>query len=157
MHRLLPCVVLLSVVASVQAQTLYKFIGPDGKVVYSDRPPASGKIEKTLKVQDLPNTALPQKTLAELAALRKIVKPGAVPMTGVVLFSATWCGYCRQAKAFLAQRGVSYQEKDIDTPEGKLAYVQAGGGGGVPMPVANGTVTRGFSSETYESLFPRGR
>lgn len=157
MHRLLHFVVLVSLVASAQAQTLYKSIGPDGKVVYSDRPPASGKVEKTLKVQDLPNTALPQKTLAELAALRKNVKPGAVPMTGVVLFSASWCGYCRQAKAFLAQRGISYQEKDIDTPEGKLAYVQAGGGGGVPMLVANGAVTRGFSAETYESLFPRGR
>ena len=32
-----------------------------------------------------------------------------------------------------------------------------GGGGGVPMLVANGAVTRGFSAETYESLFPSGR
>ncbi len=157
MHRLLPFVALVSVVAPAQVQTLYKSIGPDGKIVYSDRPPASGKVEKTLKVQDLPNTALPQETLAELAALRKNFKPGAVPISGVVLFSASWCGYCRQAKAFLAQRGISYQEKDIDTPDGKLAYVQAGGGGGVPLLVANGTVTRGFSAQTYESLFPRGR
>jgi glutaredoxin len=148
---------LLVLTGLATGQTLYKSIGPDGKVVYSDRPPAAGKVEKTFAVQDLPNTAIPEKALAELAALRKTAKPATVRTTGVVLFSATWCGYCRQAKAFLAQRGVRYEEKDIDTPAGKLAFVQAGGAGGVPMLVANGTVVQGFSPSTYEALFPRVR
>ena len=157
MPRILAIASLLVLTGLATGQTLYKSIGPDGKVVYSDRPPAVGKVEKTLKVQDLPNTAIPEKTLAELAALRKAAKPAQLPTTGVVLFSANWCGYCRQAKAFLAQRGVGYEEKDIDTPAGKLAFVQAGGAGGVPLLVANGTVVQGFSPSTYESLFPRGK
>ncbi|MBS1189755.1 MAG: Glutaredoxin [Rhodocyclaceae bacterium] len=34
------------------------------------------------------------------------------------LYSASWCGYCRKAKAYLGERGIPYQEIDIDTPEG---------------------------------------
>jgi glutaredoxin len=156
--RRLPLLVVAALLAPVGfAQTLYKSIGPDGKAVYSDKPPMAGRVEKTLRVQDLPNTAIPEKTMAELEALRKTTKPVPMPMTGVVLFSATWCGYCKQAKAFLAQRGVAYEEKDIDTPSGKLAFAQSGGGRGVPLLFANGTMIQGYRLAAYESLFPARR
>lgn len=151
-------------------QTLYKSVGRDGKVTYSDRPIADGRVEKTLRAQDLPNTAIPERTPAEIAALQKSAKPSLVsnagtlppvksatlsvsPNSGVLLFSATWCGYCRQAKAFLAQHGIGYNEKDIDTAEGKLAFAQAGGGG-VPLLLTKGTAVRGFNRESYDALFP---
>lgn len=139
--------------SAADAQILYKSVGPDGKVVYSDKPPASGKIDKTLDVQALPNTAIPPQTLKELEQLKRDGKvQTAAPGAGLVLFSASWCGYSRQAKAHLAQRAVSYREYDIDTPEGKAAFVQAGGGRGVPLLIKNGDRVRGYSREGYEAL-----
>jgi glutaredoxin len=155
MQKTLLLVASLLIGSASVSQTLYKSIGPDGKAVYSDKPPTTGKMEKTLRVQDLPNTAIPTKTLAELEALRKNGRQGAFSASGVVLFSASWCGYCKQAKAFLAQRGVRYQEKDIDTPDGKLAFAQAGSGSGVPLLLVNGATVQGFSPQAYESLFPK--
>ena len=32
----------------------------------------------------------------------------------VVLFSTSWCGACKKAKAFLDQRGVPYMEYDVE-------------------------------------------
>jgi hypothetical protein len=34
--------------AAIHADTVYRSVGPDGKVTYSQRPPAEGKIDKTL-------------------------------------------------------------------------------------------------------------
>ena len=40
---LLACALAAS--AAIPAQTVYKSIGPDGKVVYSDRAPTTGRLE----------------------------------------------------------------------------------------------------------------
>ncbi len=142
--------------ASLQAETLYKSVGPDGKIVYSDRPPTAGKLEKTLDIKTLPNTAIPPGVLKEMERLKKEGKAtAAAPATGTLLFSATGCGYCRQAKAHLAQRGVTYREFDIDTPDGQAAFVQMGGGGGVPLLIRNGEKLRGYSRDGYEALLAR--
>jgi hypothetical protein len=45
--RCLPAVAALLLAAPAAAQQLYKYVGPDGRVQYSDRPPVSGqKVEK---------------------------------------------------------------------------------------------------------------
>jgi len=66
------------------------------------------------------------------------------------------CGYCRQARAYLARSGIKYEEVDIDTPAGKAAFAAAGSGA-VPLLVANGEQLRGFSELAYDFFFARLR
>jgi len=152
----------LALAATVLAQTVYKSIGPDGKVVYSDRAPVNGHLEKTMKF-DLPSSALPASAASVMEQFRR-THPGdagaAAPIAdgAVTLYSATWCGYCKQAKAWLAARGVAYQDIDVDTPSGIAALAQVTGGkGGIPVLVAKGQKTSGFSSAAYDAIFPAGK
>lgn len=70
------------------------------------------------------------------------------------LFAASWCAYCRQARAYLARVRIKYQDVDIDSPAGKAAY-EAAGGGGVPLLVYRGEQLRGFSELAYDYFFAR--
>lgn len=152
--------------AGASAQALYKSIGPDGKVQYSDRPAGDGRIEKTMAIENLPSSQVPGLThsyveqLRDLKAwesehARKNPAPPSVPSrAGTVLYSAAWCGYCKLAKAYMQQKGIGYQEIDIDTPSGKAEYVQARTGrGGIPLLVVSGKRLEGFTPAGYESFF----
>lgn len=132
------------------AQTLYKSVDPSGRVVYSDKPPTDGKVEKTIQVDIPPSSVLP----GAPGQGRKVKTTSTSAMTDgdVILFSAVWCGICKKAKAYLDKKGIAYREIDIDTSEGKKAFKQAGGKG-VPLLVAGGQNVRGFRSEKYDQFF----
>jgi glutaredoxin len=140
---------------TAMAQKLYKSVLPDGRIVYSDSPPSEGRIDKTLNFENLPSSALPASASSYVAQLRRLraATPPAVASDSVVLYAAVWCGYCRQAKAWLAAKGVSYREYDIDTRDGMTALVDAGGGKGIPLLVAGGQRISGFSAPAYEQFF----
>lgn len=158
---LLPCALSLFLAllpGLASADTLYKSVGPDGKVTYSDRPPASGSIQKTLSFENLPASPLPDSVLTyrkELQASLQKRLSGAAPRTssGVQLFTAAWCGYCRKAKAYLAEKNIRYQELDIDTPDGQQSFVQAGSASGIPLLLAKGKRVQGFSKGAYDAFF----
>jgi glutaredoxin len=146
--------------AATKADTVYRSVSPDGKVTYSQRLPADGKIDKTLVFQNLPSTPLPESTLRYRAELMKSMNKkfadAARPYYGQArLFMAQWCGYCKQAKIYLAEKGISYREYDIDTQEGMRAFVEAGETRGVPVILANGQRVQGFSRPAYDALFAK--
>ncbi len=77
---------------------------------------------------------------------------------GPTLYSAVWCGYCKKAKAWLAARGVAYQDIDVDTTSGMAALAEVTGGkGGIPVLVAKGQKVSGFSTAAYDSIFPAAK
>lgn len=140
------------------ADTLYKSIGPDGKVVYSDRPPADGSIQKSLTFSNLPATPLPDSVIRYREELQRSARHRASGSSSessaaVQLFTAEWCGYCRKAKAYLAEKRIPYQEHDIDTSDGRRAFAQAGSGSGIPLLRWKGKQMQGFSKAAYDSLF----
>lgn len=159
MHTL-RCTLILALLAAaltgaVHAQTLYKSVDPSGKVVYSDQPPASGAVQKTLKLESLPVSVVPGNPLPPAspgqAAAGAPAAP-AQPRGEVTLYMATWCGYCKAAKAYLGGKGIAYREFDVDTPTGKAAFAQLGARG-VPVLLTNGQRVAGFSTQSYDAVF----
>jgi glutaredoxin len=144
------------------ADTVYKSVGPDGKIIYSQDPPAGGKAAKKLSFTNLPSTPMPDSVLRYRDELEKSMKKRLADgakreFVFPTIFTAQWCGYCRQAKAYLAEKKIRYQEYDIDTADGMRAYVESGSGRGVPVLLWKGQKVHGFSKAAYDALVGSSR
>ena len=152
------CLLALFSTGWVQAEALYKVVGPDGKITYTDQPPADPKTATTMQITSAPSTPLPDAVLKYQAELQKSMQ-GRLASAKVAdsgppaLFSAAWCGYCTQAKAYLAAKSIRNREYDIDTEDGARAYVEAGGKKGIPLLVSGSKRQQGFSPASYDSFF----
>lgn len=64
---------------------------------------------------------------------------------GVVLYSTSWCGYCKKTRDFFKENNIAYVEYDIEaSAEGRAQYDQLHGSG-VPLVVIRGNVIAGYS------------
>jgi glutaredoxin len=103
----------------------------------------------------------------EVAAVNRIregvtapAEPGGKKASGkqATLYATSWCSACRQARAFLNEKGIPYVEKDIEKDPGAaselLAKAKAAGisASGVPVLDVRGTLVQGFDPERYLSL-----
>jgi glutaredoxin len=80
------------------------------------------------------------------------------PAGSVVLYSATWCGFCKKAKAWLTKNDVPFLERDVEKTPGAQTELdeklkQAGvTGGGIPVIDWAGTIVMGFDAGRLERL-----
>ncbi len=67
-------------------------------------------------------------------------------MGKIVIYTTTYCPYCRAAKNLLDQKGVDYEEINLTSdPELKAKTMRELGWRTVPIIVVNGTVVGGFT------------
>lgn len=135
------CAVLVLCTASAHAQ-LYKSTGPDGKVTYSDTPPATPatRIEAKPAATDAVNTAgLPY----ELAQ--------AVRNHPAVLYTARDCDACDNGRSLLVARGIPFAEKTVTTDEDAISLRHAGGDGKLPLLTVGRGRHPGFDAEAWHS------
>lgn len=125
-----------------QAQTIYRIVGADGKVTFSDKPPVSaeqGKIAGTGVGASggVSGSALPFE-------LRQIASK--FPVT---LYTAPDCGPCNSGRALLTGRGVPFNERTVTTPEDSASLQRIGGDRTLPLLMVGGQKIRGFSDSEW--------
>lgn len=75
---------------------------------------------------------------------------------GVIVYSTTWCGPCKQLKKWLTAEGVPFTSKDVENDPGAGAEVAAKlkkagmQTGGVPVTDVAGTIIKGFDRRAIE-------
>ena len=77
------------------------------------------------------------------------------PEHDIVMFSAPWCGYCDQARAFLEAERVEFLEIDIESSTEANNRFRAAGGRGVPLTFIGEQRIVGFSAPAYGQALDR--
>jgi glutaredoxin len=128
----------------VQAQGAYRWLDQDGKVHYSDRPPAaaSGKA-KELRL------GAPAADKQASFTMRQ-----AMENFPVTLYVSADCGEaCKEAGAYLKKRDIPFTEKIVTSAEDSTALAKLIGGQAVVPVLTVGTKNRkGFEQGSWDGL-----
>lgn len=137
-----PIVLAALLMLGAPAWALYKVVGPDGQVTYSDRPPA----EPAARVQQLSSQATPVPTNNLPIALRE-----PVARYPVALYTTRDCEACTMARNFLGRRGVPYAESTIDSPEDRAMFKSRFNSTSVPVVTIGGQKLETFDESKWAS------
>jgi glutaredoxin len=122
---------------------MYKWVGPDGKVTYSDVPP--------------PKTAaqVEQKNISAAAGINTAGLPyelaQAVNNHPVTLYSGDKCAPCDDGRAYLKQRGIPFSEKTVTTNDDIARLKQLTGESSLPVLTIGRNKQSGFEAGTWGS------
>ena len=130
------------------------------QVVDLARSPAERSAGQFVQVFDLrqpdatghyPGRLVPRDALEQaLAAAAEAARP---KQAAVTMYSASWCGVCRKARAFMEKEGIAFVEKDIEKDQGAAAELSAKSkraglqAGGVPVFDVGGHMRSGFDPD----------
>lgn len=95
------------------------------------------------------------------AAANVVAEKAAAGEPTVTIYTTSWCGVCRKAKAFLSSRGIPFLERDVEKDAGAEAELQARASAaglmpqGVPVIDVAGEWMMGFDARALEGLLER--
>lgn len=122
------------------AQGVYRIVGPDGKVTYSDQPPPAAVNARP--VAGAASTGSPGPTLP--AEVRQAA--GRYPVT---LYSGSECAPCDSGRSFLSARGIPFSEKTVNSSDDFAAFKRLSGATSLPLLTIGGQQLKGYSATEW--------
>lgn len=142
LSRLTACAIWLCAPVGAQAQTVYRIVAPDGKVTFSDKPPANAEQGKIAATGTGASAAASGSTLP--FELRQIASK--YPVT---LYTAPDCGPCASGRALLGSRGIPFAERTVSSNEDIAALQRLGGESALPFLTIGAQRLKGYSDAEW--------
>lgn len=123
----------------VAAQGVYRIVGPDGKVTYSDQPPP------------------PAANARPVAGAPVAASSGALPLAlrnaasryPVTLYAGNDCAPCDKGRSFLSARGIPFTERTVNTNDDIAAFKRLSGATSLPMLTIGAQQLKGYSETEW--------
>jgi hypothetical protein len=126
------------------AHALYKVVGPDGRVTYSDRAPTATPTSARVEAFRPGHSSAQDPGLP--FELRQLTQ-----RYPVVLYTSEDCGPCDRGRQLLLQRGVPFTERKLVTEEDGKAFDKLGAGRTLPGLAVGSRQLRGLNTADWAS------
>lgn len=134
---------------SGSASALYKVVGPDGKVTYTDRPDTTRNDKIANVAPKGPATGSGEAAPSANASLPAALRQVAAKFPVVLYVSTPDCDPCNSGRQFLQQRGIPYAERTVTSNDDIDALQRITGGKAAPTLSIGGQVLAGFSTTEW--------
>lgn len=132
----------VGMVGMAQGQTMYRIIGADGRVTFTDKPPAATENATPTAAGGRPLSGGSSNSLP--FELRQVA--GKFPVT---LYSSANCGPCASGRTLLGSRGIPYNERLVETAEDSEALQRISGESSLPFLTIGGQQIKGYSESEW--------
>lgn len=141
MKRPLPLLPFLLIMYTTLASAqLYKWVGPDGKVNYTDTPPATGHVETKSRTASGGSGADFPYELSET-----------VKNHPVTLYTTTNCTPCDEGRKLLTSRGIPFTEKTVNNNDDIAQFKKISSDGQLPFLIVGRSKERGFETSVWHA------
>ena len=127
---------------------LYKWVDNQGNTHYGDKPPENAQLKKingnvsSFKSVDVEPFVYDPSIISKRSESKT-----------VVMYSTSWCGYCKKAKRHFKKSNIRYTEYDIEkSTKGARDYKKLKGRG-VPVILIGDQRMNGFSAEAFDRIY----
>jgi len=130
------------VAAPVLAQGVYRIVGPDGRITYSDQPPPAN-------VNARPVGSATANTSASANAQLPFELRQVSSRYPVTLYTSTDCAPCNSGRNLLNSRGIPYTEKTVNTAQDSDALRRLSGETSLPFLTIGSQQIKGYSDAEW--------
>lgn len=127
---------------------LFKWVDDQGNVHYGDSPPENARLKRiTGKVSSYRSVSVEafQYDPANITPRKR--------STGVIMYSTSWCGYCRAAALHFRKNNIPFTEHDIEKSEKAALEYKKLNGRGVPIILIGDQRMNGFNATAFDRIY----
>lgn len=135
--------ILMTLVFYPAIAEIHRYVDKDGNVHFTDRPPSntnSDVIEVKINTYESPGYEFTYTPLEK--------KP-----EKVIMYSTSWCGYCKKAKKYFQANNIPFSERDIETSKKAKSEYDKLGGKAVPVILVGKKKLQGFNEASFEAAY----
>ncbi|WBY01839.1 DUF4124 domain-containing protein [Ramlibacter tataouinensis] len=143
-------VLALAVAASTAgAQQVYRIVGPDGRVTFSDKPPSEPGAKASVgSAAAAPGLAVGSGNPALPFDLRQVAN-----RYPVILYTGADCAPCGSGRTYLLQRGIPFTEKTVTSAEDIAALERLSGATpALPLMTVGSQQLKGYSESEWSQF-----
>ncbi|MGV6826209.1 MAG: glutaredoxin domain-containing protein [bacterium] len=144
--KILVCLMIL--VSSIAAASeIYRWVDEQGKVQFGDRPPSGAgeqAVDLRINTYAKPEIQIPPSNRPSVRRNKK-----------VVMYSAEWCGVCKQARRYFTEQRIRFAEYDVEKSQKGQEDYRALRARGVPVILVGKSRLNGFTPQYFEQLYGR--
>ncbi|MES2676638.1 MAG: glutaredoxin family protein [Pseudomonadota bacterium] len=142
MKNIIICLFLFAGAASAE---IYQWTDANGRVHFGDKPAKNVKA-KALKVEVNTYTNVSYENLDSTDDDKNN------DSKKVIMYSTSWCGYCKKARTYFVENSISFVDYDIEKDKNAKRTYDTLGAKGVPVIVVGKKRMNGFSVAGFKTL-----
>ncbi len=152
MRKYICCCLLFLIVLSPLSPTIgevYKWIDASGRTVYGNKPPRNAQLEKiTGSISSFSSVAVESFKFDP-----SLITPEQAKSKTVIMYSTSWCGYCKKAARHFRKNNIPFKEYDIEKSKRAAKAYKKLKGRGVPVILIGKKRMNGFNARRFDALY----